>query len=411
MRVRIRVLLSLGVYHRVTSDLVVHRAELQHHKALGQAPVRVETAWSGPVAQGQKVSHPVPPANGGVQWLHLSYGGSDIDLHVYAPDGRHAGRSYTRGRVENQIPGVTAFATDSHAHERIRIDAARAPSGLRYEVVGVRLRSPERVEIVSERWKPSVPALVALSPDSVVLSGGRSAPTRLELLAREVTCTADAGALQVRASGSEGVTVVPTQVTLPSCGRAAIQVSLPEGDGVGATVELVDAQGKVRAQARIGASAGSEPDAPKSEDAWGGKSRRGSGTIALVVGLIVLLIGGVIAFAFFGSTSSRSEAPAAGGCAVTVTPPSGPGWRLTLPALECTVGRAPGNVVVIEDDHISRHHLTVSWDASRLSVLNATSPERTLLDGNPLPTGAEVQIESGATLRLAGGTLLKIERA
>jgi len=69
----------------------------------------------------------------------MSYGGSDLDLHLYDQQGNHVGRNYQTGEYENEIAGASSTGPDGagESYEAVRVDE---PGG-DYEVEVVALEA------------------------------------------------------------------------------------------------------------------------------------------------------------------------------------------------------------------------------------------------------------------------------
>jgi hypothetical protein len=79
-----------------------------------------------------QVKRPLPPTK---LWMSIILA-SNADLHVYDPQGRHAGMNYETGQIENKIPGAT-FGIDSQGRQIVTLPQLEAGT-YRLELVGIR---------------------------------------------------------------------------------------------------------------------------------------------------------------------------------------------------------------------------------------------------------------------------------
>ena len=97
----------------------------------------------------------------------LSYGGSDLDLHLYDEADNHVGQNYDTGSFENEIPGATATGPDQGVGKRegVRIDD---PSGdYSTEVVAVQTGEGGSDYSVSSTQRSELGAVVQISPSEI----------------------------------------------------------------------------------------------------------------------------------------------------------------------------------------------------------------------------------------------------
>ncbi|MBL8956071.1 MAG: FHA domain-containing protein [Myxococcaceae bacterium] len=64
-----------------------------------------------------------------------------------------------------------------------------------------------------------------------------------------------------------------------------------------------------------------------------------------------------------------------------------------------TIGRAEGNTIVLSDETVSRHHLTLVWNEG-WSAVSAEDHSVFTLDGKPVQPGRFVTVSSGQALGL-----------
>ena len=387
----------------------------------------VDELWKGSLVEGQEVGRKLDmERQAPAEVIHLFYGGSDVDLHIYAPDGRHAGRDYGKGTIDNGIPGVLALGTDSGSHEQIRIDPARAPEGLRWAVVGMSVPVPEEFRIVRERWSSAVKPIVTLTPERTMLAASSGDDSRGVIVqARELTCVRGPGIVEVRLRGAQrGAVLSPTRFKMPPCGAVDLRVEVPPTARPGDTWHLSlsgpDGASLATAQIQVGAPLGrhdwSSP-LPSVASVKGGPA-------ALVAALVLSGVGFVAFFAWLvlrrerSSVNSRAGPPSGTpvhafsripGPRLRFVDPSGVSRVFPFPNGALRIGREQDNHLVVYDLHVSRYHATLSRDESSMWLTNHAAPSATLVDGDSLPCEEPVRVASGCTIRLAGGTSIVIE--
>jgi serine/threonine protein kinase len=83
--------------------------------------------------------------------------------------------------------------------------------------------------------------------------------------------------------------------------------------------------------------------------------------------------------------------------------------RIDLASTNLTIGRLPGNDVVLNDEMVSRNHLRVDWNGRRVKVTDLGTRHGTLLEGARLPPQSAQLWAWGQTLQL-GQSKLRLEQ-
>lgn len=417
LTLRVRAWVASGLWDLAWADVDVPRCLVAAHAGRPH-PATSASVWSGPLTEGKRHRQKLSvDTSKGAHWVHLYYGGSDVDLHVWAPDGRHAGRNYTTGALDNTIPGVRVDGRDDNAHERLFVDPALAPAGLEFEVVGVSLRAPEHTSVVVERWDRDAPAQLTLTPSHAEYDPAAEGPLRFEWLAREVTCAARSGPLTVRLTGAEDARLSKPEITLDPCAGEGLSLELADRPRTGELkLQLVARTGEVMATATLTAAQrpGSPDDDASAQKESGGRFG-GTAALAAVAAMLAAL---ALLFLFYRQTARARITGAGAGAAapsagvtrwrVDVTGADGRTWSVTLTPGVNTVGRAPGSTVTLDTPQVSRHHATLQWLADGVSLVNYAPADATRRHGRPLPPGVAVPLSPGDTIRLAGGAHMTV---
>lgn len=113
---------------------------------------------AGEIAQGETASYVLSVEGKNSLEIYLSYPGSDLDLHLYDPQGRHVGMNYDTGSTDLQIPGAE-YSGNHAVPEWIRV--GRPDSGdWRALIYGVEVSTEsEPYEMEVKREAASTPLI------------------------------------------------------------------------------------------------------------------------------------------------------------------------------------------------------------------------------------------------------------
>jgi len=148
----------------------------------GQAPST--ELHSGVLVEGEsRTLEIVPEVTTSVLTLALSYGGSDLDLHVYDSAGNHVGLDYDTMTSEVEIPGASYSGAET-LPEIVRIRVANPDASYTVRIVG---RStppdgePYALLVVQEEHIPAIPSV---QPDKINVDAeaGETIPIAVNLL-------------------------------------------------------------------------------------------------------------------------------------------------------------------------------------------------------------------------------------
>ena len=185
----------------------------------------------------------------------LVYGGSDLDLHLYAGDDNHVGRNYENGKYENTIPTAAGSGPDQGTgYESIEVTEA---SGT-YETEVIAVSTPDGGSgymMTSARSGPLPPSMRVLESEvDISVDPGETTETTLtvretagdqalsDISAESTTLSRDGGSDSI-----EDVSVNPTTTTVPAGDRGAVEltVSAPQNATPGSydgTVTVADSR-------------------------------------------------------------------------------------------------------------------------------------------------------------------------
>ena len=88
----------------------------------------------------------------------------------------------------------------------------------------------------------------------------------------------------------------------------------------------------------------------------------------------------------------------------------GAGQRFPVAGSGVTIGRQPGNAIVLEDGRLSRRHAQLDLGPGGLVVTDLGSANGTRVNGQPLAAGQAHPLRPGDALDL-GGVVLRVEGA
>ncbi|NEU59233.1 hypothetical protein [Halorussus sp. MSC15.2] len=113
---------------------------------------------------------------------HLSYPGSNLDIHLQDPAGNHVGLNYQSGEVEHEIPNVTYSGPDRGIGSETISVADPAPEYI-VEIVALETDADGSDYSVNEMTAPSLPATLEMSPAElpVKVSAGDTESTTLTI--------------------------------------------------------------------------------------------------------------------------------------------------------------------------------------------------------------------------------------
>lgn len=389
----------------------------------------------GALARGQEQEFGVEiPADAGPSVFTLDYEGSDFDLHVIDPEGRHVGPDYRSGRTEAAIPG--GGYTSGVATEEIRLLTPRA-GRYRVRVVCVTAHRNEDFEVSLDTGPRPAGPILTLRPQTVHFTPTDD-PDLVAVEVVEVTGVHDAGALSVAGIASEAWRasgplraggVVRLELRKPGQmfrqGVTALEIS---AGGVSTTLRLAPVPEEVTARANslteslaaarsqrhaLLQAAGAVPDLweatrfgeyadpevaralerrgpdvalPESQaPTWGSRGVAASGESeppAAVGGLFALVPGWLWLFfaaaaVFCAGSAAIAVARSRGRTPSPATAPAPA--RQVLRSIR--IGRAPDNDVVLADASVSAHHAVLRHDGDRWLICDLGSENGVLLNG------------------------------
>lgn len=152
------------------------------HQVGAAAEVDSETVASGTANEGESSDGSFDAGDATQSEVSLTYGGSDLDLHLYDSAGNHVGQNYQNGEYEEGIPGAVATGPDrGTGYEAITVEDIEGT----YETTAVAVSTPPRGSTFSVTSARSgrLPPSPELDSSDVSLSGppGEDVETTLRL--------------------------------------------------------------------------------------------------------------------------------------------------------------------------------------------------------------------------------------
>lgn len=201
--------------------------------------VTTERLSDGLLPQGQSDSASSTVDDASQASFDLTYGGSDLDLHLYDADGSHVGRNYETGEYENGIPMATGSGPDQGTgYESIEISDAAGT--YRTDVIAVSTPDNGSGFLLTNTRSESLPPSMDVVQSDVDVSVEPGETVETTLIVRETAGNQGLSGLSVESStlsrdgGSdtiEDISIDPTTRTVTAGGRETVElaISAPQG--------------------------------------------------------------------------------------------------------------------------------------------------------------------------------------
>jgi len=287
------------------------------HEVGTASEVDSETVASGTVDEGESREGDVETDEDSTQSeTSVTYGGSDLDLHLYDAAGNHVGVDYQSGEYEMGIPGAESTGPDGGSgFERIRVEDPTATYA--GEVVAVQTPDVGSGFSMTTVQSPQLSPSPATSATDLSLSAPPGEGAEGSLTVRETAGDTPIQDLSVDLStlsdgnGNEAdiEASVAAETTVPAGGSATVDlvIEVPGGTSGGRyvgdlTVDAADVALTVPVEVAVRTSSGLLPD-------WAPYAL-GAGAVGA----------GALGYRYLSGRRGGSEQPPAGG-----RPPGGPG--------------------------------------------------------------------------------------
>lgn len=216
------------------SETTRHTSAVISHSVGTSEAVTTNQLSSGLLMQGDSESVSAS-ANGASQSsFSLTYGGSDLDLHVYDDDGNHVGRNYETGQYETEIPTASSSGPDEGTgYESVQV--SESSGTYQAEVIAVSTPASGSGFTLTNSKSASLPPSMDVRQSDIDISAepGETAETSLtvrETAGDQALSDVNIEAVSLSRNGDgdiiEDISVSPTPVTVSPGDQERIELAV-----------------------------------------------------------------------------------------------------------------------------------------------------------------------------------------